>query len=254
MLLTSIELEKRFEIIEKIRNNTDIKKIDIFILNDLEYNFNYSKYDYIVTEYNEEIIDYFLNKNKKIIIYNYNNSTVNSLYLNNKKIIIFNNMNKLIQVLKDNQNFKRKKIYILLLVLIILIIALVGIFIISNTRNDNNKKILNKQRKEIEIKNKVDYSKENYVFLGDSIIDFYDLKKYYKNLPVVNSGISGNQYKDLLDNLPERVYKYNPTKVFILIGTNDIAFTEITNEINEHSKKIQKFDDNFTDTNIEFTL
>ena len=41
-------------------------------------------------------------------------------------------------------------------------------------------------------------------------------------MPVVNSGISGNQTEDILDNMKERVYQYNPSKIFLLIGTNDI--------------------------------
>ena len=63
---------------------------------------------------------------------------------------------------------------------------------------------------------------DNYLFLGDSITEQYDLDEYYHDLPVVNSGISGNQTKSILDNLEERAYQYNPSKVFLLIGTNDI--------------------------------
>lgn len=64
---------------------------------------------------------------------------------------------------------------------------------------------------------------DNYLFLGDSITDFYDLEKYYGDLPVVNSGISGDKTDDILNNMKDRVYVYNPSKVFILIGTNDLA-------------------------------
>ncbi len=63
---------------------------------------------------------------------------------------------------------------------------------------------------------------DNYLFLGDSITEQYDLEKYFKDMPVVNSGISGNQTEDILDNMKERVYQYNPSKIFLLIGTNDI--------------------------------
>lgn len=63
---------------------------------------------------------------------------------------------------------------------------------------------------------------ENIVFLGDSITDYYDLDKYYSNYNVVNSGIAGNTTRDILGDMKNRVYKYNPSKVFLLIGTNDI--------------------------------
>ena len=45
---------------------------------------------------------------------------------------------------------------------------------------------------------------DNYLFLGDSITDFYDLDKYYKDLPVVNSGISGNTIDDILKDMKKR--------------------------------------------------
>ena len=63
---------------------------------------------------------------------------------------------------------------------------------------------------------------ENIVFLGDSITDFYDLDKYYEGYNIVNSGISGNTTEDILNDMYNRVYKYNPSKVILLIGTNDI--------------------------------
>ena len=64
---------------------------------------------------------------------------------------------------------------------------------------------------------------ENIVFLGDSITEIYDLDKYYPDHNVVNSCISGNTTEDSLDNMYERVYRYNPSKVFLLIGTNQIV-------------------------------
>ena len=63
---------------------------------------------------------------------------------------------------------------------------------------------------------------DNFLFLGDSITDFYPLEEYYDNLPVVNSGIAGNRTTDILSSMQTRVYQYNPTKVFLLIGTNDL--------------------------------
>ena len=63
---------------------------------------------------------------------------------------------------------------------------------------------------------------DNFLFLGDSITDFYPLDEYYDEIPVVNSGISGNKTTDILNDMEKRVYQYNPSKVFILIGTNDL--------------------------------
>lgn len=84
----------------------------------------------------------------------------------------------------------------------------------------------------------------NYVFLGDSITDYYDLDKYYENMPVVNSGVSGNTTDDILDDMENRVYQYNPSKVFLLIGTNDLQKGKdvdyIVDNIIEIVEEIQK--------------
>lgn len=63
---------------------------------------------------------------------------------------------------------------------------------------------------------------ENIVFLGDSIFEGYDLEKFYEGMNVVNSGVSGHTSEDLLENMENRVYRYNPSKVILLIGTNDL--------------------------------
>ena len=79
---------------------------------------------------------------------------------------------------------------------------------------------------------------DNYLFLGDSITDFYDLDKYYEGLPVVNSGIDGNDTQDILDDMENRVYQYNPSKVFLLIGTNDIDHGDSLDSIVDNIEKI----------------
>ncbi len=87
---------------------------------------------------------------------------------------------------------------------------------------------------------------ENYLFLGDSITHRYDLEKYFKNLPVVNSGKEGDTADKILDDMKKRVYDYNPSKVFLLIGTNDLdennhlTETEIINNITKIVSKIKK--------------
>ena len=78
----------------------------------------------------------------------------------------------------------------------------------------------------------------NYLFLGDSITDYYDLDKYYEGLPVVNSGISGNTTEDILNDMKARVYNYNPSKVFLLIGTNDLIHDISVDDIVSNIEKI----------------
>lgn len=63
---------------------------------------------------------------------------------------------------------------------------------------------------------------ENIVFLGDSIFELYDVNEYFKDKHVVNSGVSGHRTTTVLKDLESRVYRYNPSVVFIMIGTNDM--------------------------------
>lgn len=80
---------------------------------------------------------------------------------------------------------------------------------------------------------------DNFVFVGDSIFEGYDLGQYYENMPVVNSGISGHKTSDILNDMNNRIYRYNPSKVIILIGTND--YSSIT--VDDTVKNIEKIID-----------
>lgn len=79
---------------------------------------------------------------------------------------------------------------------------------------------------------------DNYVFLGDSIIHNYNLENFYPDKNVVNSGVLGDKTTDILENLKERVYQYNPSKVFLLIGANDIKDEVASEEIVSNIEKI----------------
>ena len=88
---------------------------------------------------------------------------------------------------------------------------------------------------------KTDISKnENFVFLGDSITDWYPIEELYEDMPIVNSGKAGYRTFELLPELEELVYQYNPTKVFILIGTNDINTNTGEEELVENIEKMIK--------------
>ena len=84
----------------------------------------------------------------------------------------------------------------------------------------------------VEEKTKMINQKENIVLVGDSIFDWYPTERIFSDLPVVNSGVAGNTTKDILNDMENRIYKYNPTKVFINIGTNDIEYDD-SSELNE---------------------
>lgn len=137
---------------------------------------------------------------------------------------------------KNKKNKKRKKSNLLVKFVFVIIIVLGCFFIIDYIGIFKSKvKVVTKEVTKEVTKVVVD---DNYLFLGDSITDFYDLDHYYKDLPVVNSGISGNTTDDILDNMKERVYQYNPSKVFILIGTNDLIHDKSVEEVSDNIQKI----------------
>ena len=112
----------------------------------------------------------------------------------------------------------------------------------------------------------------NIVMLGDSITDNYNLDEFYgEDKLIVNSGISGNRIDDIKNNLKSRVYAYNPSKVFLLIGINDILWDskddkyiydntiEIVDQIHEklpntkiYIESIYPYNDEFGDDSPDF--
>lgn len=130
---------------------------------------------------------------------------------------------------------KRKKPklrFFRLIVFILIVILLLGIlgFCIYLLARPVEPKVVTKEKEVVTVD-------DNYLFLGDSITELYDLDEHFPDMPVVNSGISGNVTEDILDDMRGRVYQYNPSKVFLLIGTNDIqeevSEEDIVNNIKE---------------------
>lgn len=122
----------------------------------------------------------------------------------------------------EKQKTKEKKSFKFIYFIFILIISLLVLIIFNQYKLNNNLKY--------EI-NKVNRNYTNYLFLGDSITEVYDLDKYYKAYKVVNSGISGDQTNNIYDNLNKRAYIYNPSTIFLLIGTNDFEHGKTNEEI-----------------------
>lgn len=135
---------------------------------------------------------------------------------------------------------KSTGIFICIIVGLILIIAEISAkkLITDNKENDmsiNYKELLdNKQKQEINIKN------ENIVFLGDSITEIYPIDDIYSDLPVVRSGKSGYKTENILNEIDSMLYQYNPTKVILLIGTNDISHDISDEKLEETIKNIKK--------------
>lgn len=148
----------------------------------------------------------------------------------NKRIYYKNKSSKYISKKSNNK-----------LILIILTISLLfNVFFIIKI-NFLNSTIIDLNHISEETKEEIKGLEEgytNYLFLGDSITELYNLDKYFSGLSVVNSGISGNTTEDILKDMKNRVYDYNPSKVFLLIGTNDLIHDISVDDIASNIEKI----------------
>lgn len=117
---------------------------------------------------------------------------------------------------------------------IFLIISTIILHDVINT----NAKTINKEEYNYEDIKKY----ENILFLGDSITDWYPIEEIFGGMPIVRSGIAGYETKDILSRMDDMVYRYNPTKVFILIGTNDLKYKD--SEPSKVAKDIEKIIEN----------
>lgn len=68
-----------------------------------------------------------------------------------------------------------------------------------------------------------DSSRPTIVFTGSSSIRFWkDVQERFPEYQVLNTGFGGSQFSDLELYLDELILNYNPVKVFIYEGDNDI--------------------------------
>ena len=129
---------------------------------------------------------------------------------------------------KKNIKTKNNKVLIMLNCIQAILIIILAVFI-WNTKSEMKNIEEDKEKAVKEVKTK---QGKNYVLLGDSITDWYPISDFFDDdTPIINSGFAGYKTKDLLNNLDETVYRYNPTKVFIQIGTNDLNSDDSNSEI-----------------------
>jgi lysophospholipase L1-like esterase len=67
-------------------------------------------------------------------------------------------------------------------------------------------------------------AKNGVVFVGDSLIEFFDMQHFQDAKVIVhNRGIAGDTAAGLATHLQDSVFDLEPAKIFLLIGTNDLA-------------------------------
>lgn len=75
-------------------------------------------------------------------------------------------------------------------------------------------------------------NKETIVFTGSSSVRLWrDLKEKFPDHQIINSGFGGSQASDLLFFIDELILSYNPKKVFIYEGDNDLWAKKSPNDV-----------------------
>lgn len=82
-------------------------------------------------------------------------------------------------------------------------------------------------------------NEETIVFTGSSSIRMWNgLETKFPGYQIINSGFGGSQASDLLQYQEELIFRFNPKKVFIYEGDNDIVQKKSTKEIIETTQEI----------------
>lgn len=80
-------------------------------------------------------------------------------------------------------------------------------------------------------------TKNEIIFLGNSITDQCEWHELFSNLNIKNRGIGGDDTDGILERLNE-ITESKPLKIFIMIGTNDLAYSKTVDNIIDNYKKI----------------
>ena len=122
-----------------------------------------------------------------------------------------------------NKLSKREWIFVGIIVLLISALAVCALFMPKQTAEGEEKSYYDKKC-ETYFHENGNYAKGQIVFIGDSITDLYVLDDYYADisLAVYNRGIGGDTTEGVLNRLDVSLIDLKPSKVVLMIGTNDV--------------------------------
>lgn len=128
---------------------------------------------------------------------------------------------------------------ILKTLVLFLIVAVLFIFAFMYARDNNLLENVFHIKPQVKVKveeKEVKTMDYNYVFIGDYHTEGLEFDNFYK--PYVK--ISNDSYTtvDILDDLREHIYVYNPTHVFIELGSNDLVDENSISELVNNLKRI----------------
>jgi lysophospholipase L1-like esterase len=88
------------------------------------------------------------------------------------------------------------------------------------------------------------------IFVGDSLTEWGNWDELFPNYNTLNFGVAGEKTADILTRI-EYLFKYNPSKIFIMMGINDLGENITLYEVAEnYNKVIAKLSNNWKETQI----
>ncbi len=79
--------------------------------------------------------------------------------------------------------------------------------------------------------------KDSIIFLGDSMTDEGHWSKLFPDENVINFGIGGDTTKGILNRINQTIAA-NPSKIFLMIGTNDLCYNRSVNDTADNYDRI----------------
>ncbi|WP_036385965.1 GDSL-type esterase/lipase family protein [Muricauda sp. MAR_2010_75] len=118
----------------------------------------------------------------------------------------------------------------------LILLLLLPIFAYPQAPNRFDNEVMEIQKKNDSL---WDASKPTLVFTGSSSIRMWkDLQDRFPEQQVLNTGFGGSQFSDLELYLDELILNYNPTKIFIYEGDNDVSAKKRLKDIVNTSARI----------------
>ena len=137
-------------------------------------------------------------------------------------------------VVKDNSEMIEKirtlrKIFLVLSLICIVLLLLLYSSDALKASLSNANKVTNTE--EVVTKKVNEYVDSNYLFVGDYHTDSFPLEEFGLDYHYVKSGNSSLTTKDVLANMKDFIYNYNPSVVFLELGKGNLSKEEYLNDI-----------------------
>lgn len=140
-------------------------------------------------------------------------------------------------IMKMKQNVK---LYVIIAILLVLLAVLNGrqaaSWLIGKILGTSKITYSQRYRARVSEFKAMNRTQGGIVFLGDSLTDYVNFDDFFP-FQIINRGIAGDTTTGILSRLDE-VISLKPGKLFILVGTNDIAYGSSAEKISGNIMKI----------------